>query len=238
MRWCVVVMQKKGDSEVAVLIATLNEEEGLGPTVMEIEQFLDKPYVLVVDGNSTDGTVEIARKLGLDIVFQQGKGKGCAIAQGLDCLQSEPRFVVFIDADFTYPAEYIPEMIRILEEHPEIGMTCGNRFDRPIRLGQMKSAFYFGNRLLAFAQYLVNGVEMRDPLTGLRVVRYSLLRKWKPKSRGFDIEAELNYHIEKAGFGIKEIPIHYRDRLGEKKLKLRHGVSILKRILIGSWAEN
>lgn len=231
-------MQKKEDSEVAVLIAALNEEEGLGPTVMEIEQFLDKPYILVVDGNSTDGTVEIARKLGLDVVFQEGKGKGCAVAQGLDCLKGEPRFVVLTDADYTYPAESIPRMIRILEENSDVGMVCGDRFDKPFRLDQMKSVFYMGNRLLAFAQYLVNGIDMRDPLTGLRVIRYELLKDWSPKSKGFDVEAELNYYVERKGYRIREIPIRYRDRLGEKKLKLRHGFTILKRILSESVRED
>jgi len=231
-------MQKKKDSEVAVLIAALNEEEGLGPTVMEIEQFLDRPYILVVDGNSTDGTVEIARKLGLDVVLQEGKGKGCAVSQGLDCLKGEPRFVVLTDADYTYPAESIPRMIRILEENSNVGMVCGDRFDKSFRLDQMKSVFYMGNRLLAFAQYLVNGIDMRDPLTGLRAIRYELLKDWSPKSKGFDIEVELNYHIERKGYRTREIPIRYRDRLGEKKLKLRHGFTILKRILSESMRED
>jgi len=73
---------------------------------------------------------------------------------------------------------------------------------------------------------------MRDPLTGLRVVRWEILRNWKPRSRSFDVEAELNYYIEKKGYLVVEIPIRYRHRLREKKLKLKHGVTILKRILV------
>lgn len=69
-----------------------------------------------------------------------------------------------------------------------------------------------------------------DPLSGLRVVRWSLLKAWKPKSKGFDIEVELNYQVERKGYGIVEIPIEYRPRLGEKKLRLRHGLTILQRI--------
>ena len=91
--------------------------------------------------------------------------------------------------------------------------------------------FYVGNRLLALTHNLLNGVDMRDPLTGLRVVRWEIVSDWRPKSKGFDVEVELNHFVEKKGFGIKEIPIHYRHRLGEKKLKLRHGFTILRRIL-------
>lgn len=227
-------MDDCGSSDVAIVIPTLNEEEGLAPTVIEIMQFLQAPYVLVVDGNSTDGTVEVAKKLGLDVIFQSGRGKGRALAKALKCLKSKPRFVVFIDADFTYPGEYIPYMIRILEENPEVGMVCGDRFDKPFELANVKSAYYVGNRFLAFAQNVVNGVKMRDPLTGLRVVRWEILKDWTPKSKGFDVEAELNYVVERKGYKIMEIPIHYRERLGEKKLKLKDGFIILRRILAES----
>jgi hypothetical protein len=69
-------------------------------------------------------------------------------------------------------------------------------------------------------------------LTGLRAVRWDAIKNWKPKSKGFDVEVELNHYVERQGYGIVEIPIFYRPRLGEKKLK--HGVTILKRILAES----
>jgi dolichol-phosphate mannosyltransferase len=219
------------NSDVVVLIPTLNEEEGLAPTVMEVMQFLGRPYILVVDGNSADGTVDVAKRLGLDVVFQDGRGKGDAVAKALKSLKVDPRYVVFIDADYTYPAEYIPRMIRVLDENPEVGMVCGDRFDTPFSMASVRSAYYIGNRFLAFVHFMVNGVNMRDPLTGLRVVRWEIIRDWQPKSKGFDVEAELNYLVERKGYKIREIPIHYRKRLGEKKLKLRHGFIILRRIL-------
>ena len=73
---------------------------------------------------------------------------------------------------------------------------------------------------------------MADPLTGLRVVRAEILRNWKVKSKGFDIEVELNHRVEREGFGIVEIPIQYRERLGEKKLRVRHGAEILRRMIL------
>jgi glycosyltransferase involved in cell wall biosynthesis len=222
----------KVNSEVVVLIPTFNEAEGLAPTVLEVKRFLGEPYILVVDGNSTDGTVHVARSLGLEVIFQHGDGKGDAIAKAVKSLREnvDPQYIVFIDADYTYPAEYISQMIKILDENPDVGMVCGNRFDKPFSMANVKSAYYIGNRLLAFAHYLVNGVKMRDPLTGLRVVRWDIIRDWQPKSKGFDVEAELNYYVERKGCKIREIPIHYRKRLGEKKLKLRHGFIILRRI--------
>jgi len=219
------------NSDVVVLIPTLNEEEGLARTVLEVMQFLNKPYVLVVDGNSSDGTVDVAKRLGLDVVFQDGRGKGDAVAKAIKSLRVDPRYVVFIDADYTYPAEYVPRMIGVLEENSDVGMVCGDRFDRPFSMANVRSAYYIGNRFLAFVHFMMNGVSMRDPLTGLRVVRWEIIRDWQPRSKGFDVEAELNYLVERRGYKIREIPIHYRKRLGEKKLKLRHGFIILRRIL-------
>ena len=72
-------------------------------------------------------------------------------------------------------------------------------------------------------------------MSGLRVVRSSLLKSWKPKSKGFDVEAEMNALVERKGYRIAEVPINYRPRLGEKKLKLRHGLGIMKRIISESF---
>jgi dolichol-phosphate mannosyltransferase len=141
-------------------------------------------------------------------------------------------YVVLTDADYTYPAEYVPEMIEILERNPQVGMICGNRFNRQIDERAVRSSFYFGNKLLAFAHNLLNGVTLNDPLTGLRVIRAEILRDWAVRSKGFDVEVELNHQLERQGFKIIEVPIKYRIRLGEKKLKIKHGATILKRILL------
>ena len=69
-----------------------------------------------------------------------------------------------------------------------------------------------------------------------RVVRSEILDSWQPKSKGFDVEAEMNSIVERKGYKIVEVPIDYRRRLGEKKLKLRHGLGIMKRILFESFS--
>ena len=225
-------MEKNGSpSSVLVIIAALNEEEGIGPSLAELREVLEDPRYLVVDGNSTDRTVEIAKEMGAEVLFQERSGKGDAIAQAIEYVDSDVKYVVFIDADFTYPAEYLPEMIRILEENPEVGMVIGNRFNHSLHFRAMKSPFFVGNRFLALAQRFFNGVDLKDPLTGLRVVRWRILKNWEPRSRGFDIEAEMNHCVERQGYETVEVPINYRARLGEKKLKLRHGFTILRRII-------
>ncbi len=222
-------------SSISVVIATLNEEEGIGPTLGELQKVLNNPYMVVVDGKSVDRTIEIAKNMGADVLLQEGKGKGDAMFQGFRLLSSKVPYVVFTDADYTYPAEYVPEMVEVLEQNPKVGMVIGNRFKGRYNLSKsVTNPFYIGNKLLAFAQLLMNGVKLGDPLSGLRVVRSEVLDGWKPKSKGFDVEAEMNAIVGRRGYRIVEIPIDYRNRLGEKKLKLRHGLGIMKRILAES----
>src|SRR3990172_9894119 len=133
-----------------VIIATLNEEEGIGLTIAELREHLRSPRVLVVDGRSSDKTVEIAKKMGAEVVFQDGLGKGDAIAKALECLDLAVDWVIITDADYTYPAEYLPGMIRILKEKPKVGMVCGNRFNGEVDKNALRHMFYLGDRLLAF----------------------------------------------------------------------------------------
>ncbi|HYA77952.1 MAG TPA: glycosyltransferase family 2 protein [Verrucomicrobiae bacterium] len=224
-------VNNRGIPYTQVIMPALNEEEGIGLTIGELVYDLGHPNLLVVDGRSTDQTVEVAKNLGANVVFQDGKGKGDALAKGIACADFTAKIIVLIDADYTYPSVYIPEMIKILENNPEVGMVCGNRFSGYLEKGARYDLYYLGNRGIAFVHNFLNGVQLIDPLTGLRVVRANILRNWKPKSKGFDIEVELNHYIESQGYAITEVPIQYRERLGKKKLSLRDGRVILKRII-------
>ena len=230
--------EKQSFFSTQIIIAALNEEEGIGLTIGELNDILGCPRILVVDGRSTDRTLEIAKNLGAEITLQDGLGKGDAIAKAIENIDSTVDYVVLTDADYTYPAQYVPEMIRILEKNPKVGMVCGNRFIGYEEKTALSSIFYVGNRFIAFAHNLLNGVSLADPLTGLRVVRAGILRNWKVQSKGFDVEVELNHHVEREGFGIAEVPINYRERRGQKKLGVKNGAEIFKRIMLEFVNEN
>ena len=217
-----------------IIIAALNEEEGIGLTIAELKEYLGMPKILLVDGKSVDRTTEIAKNLGAEIVFQDGTGKGDAIAKAVKRIDKDADYVVITDADFTYPAKRIPEMIQILEANPGVGMVCGNRFTEDLDSNALHDLFYLGNRLIAVVHNFLNGARLVDPLTGLRVLRSDIIRNWRVKSKGFDVEIELNYQVVRDRFNIVEIPIEYRERLGKKKLRFRDGLTIMKRILAES----
>lgn len=220
---------------LAVVIPALNEAAGIFRTILELDQELQpfggKSACVVVDGHSVDETKPIAHRLGAVVLEQEGVGKGDAFRQAIGHVSEATKYVALIDADFTYPATYIPEMVSLMESDASIGMVSGNRFGNREARELFKRSFYLGNRILALTHAVANGVMMKDPLSGLRVIRYDLLKNWNPKAQGFDIEAELNHHIVSCGYSIREVPIKYRIRVGEKKLRRRDGFIILRRML-------
>jgi dolichol-phosphate mannosyltransferase len=225
-------------SPLTVIVAAYNEEEGISPTLSELKESLNEPSLLVVDGNSSDRTLELAKDLGAQVLTQKGKGKGNAISEGLASIEGDSCYIAFTDADYTYPAKYLKEMINVLDLNPDVGMVLGDRFSQTYGLESDRNQFYIGNRMLGFAQRVISGVNLNDPFTGLRIIRCELLKGWKPKSLGFDIEAELNHRVSRSGYTIVEVPINYRKRLGKKKLGFRHGLNILQRIIIEKISEN
>ncbi|MEJ2271487.1 MAG: glycosyltransferase family 2 protein [Candidatus Bathyarchaeota archaeon] len=225
-------------STLAIVVPAYNEEEGITPTLSELNSVLNESYLIVVDGKSSDRTTELAKNLGAEVIIQNGNGKGNAISQGLEYLHGNINYVVFTDADYTYPAIHLHKMIEVLDKHPDVGMVLGNRFSGLYGNKSDRNQFYIGNKLLGMVQNIINGVKLNDPYTGLRVIRFKLLNGWKPKSKCFDIEAELNFHICQLGYNIAEIPILYRKRLGKKKLSFKHGLKILRRIVIAKLTDD
>jgi dolichol-phosphate mannosyltransferase len=217
-------------SNTTVVIAALEEELGMKPTLIELRDVLKDSCFLIADGGSKDKTVEIAQNLGASTFVQKGKGKGSAIRQSLHLISSSSKYVVFTDADYTYPAFKVREMLLILDKNPNVGMVLADRFHNRWLTNLLTNPFFLGNRFIALVQWVLNGVRLSDPLTGLRVVRYKLLKDWNPLSESFDIESELNCYINKRGYRIFEVPIEYRPRLGKKKLGVMHAFTILRRI--------
>ncbi|TRZ80611.1 glycosyltransferase [bacterium] len=219
-----------------VIIAALNEEQAIGRTISEINLSLDRCKCLVVDGQSNDRTVDIAKSSMAEVIPQNGLGKGDAFATAIEYSKGmDMEYVAMIDADFTYPAHFFPDMIDILDKYPEVGMVCGNRFHE-MDSNMMPEHFLIGNRMLAFVHKVMNGINLKDPFTGLRVMRREIVNNWVPKSKEFDIEVELNILVKKKGYEVVEIPINYRRRIGVKKLKPIHGFRILKRIMLQSFS--
>ncbi|RLI86971.1 MAG: TIGR04182 family glycosyltransferase [Archaeoglobales archaeon] len=207
---------------VTIVIPTLNEEGSIGDVV---EGFKSLGYddILVIDGNSTDRTREIAKDRGARVIVQSGKGKGQAISEAFQILNSD--VLVLIDGDGTY----LPNDVEKLLEPIRRGVAdhvIGNRM-----LNFEKGAFtrlnLIGNKILNALFRFTYGVELKDILSGYRALRREVYKEVDLKKHGFEVEAELTVETLAKGFRIVEVPIFYKRRVGRTKLNpLRDGFKI------------
>jgi len=204
---------------VTIIIPTLNEEEAIG---LVIDEFRSYGYnnIIVIDGGSSDKTVEIAKSKGVKVISQEGKGKAMAIATALKYVVNTP-YVLVVDGDYSYPARFLDEMLKTMNKFKcdeVIGVrSYGDGFTH---------TFKFGNIILTNVFNFLFGTKLRDVLSGMYLIRVDSVSDLLFEMKGFSIESEIVAHIASTGRKICEVPIEYRKRLGKKKLGVRHGFRI------------
>ncbi len=211
--------------DICVLVPTLNEEKTVGEVV---EDFKNLGYrVVVIDGNSEDRTVEIAESKGAEVILQTGKGKGQAVKEAFNYIDSD--LLVMVDGDGTY----LPEEIEYLLEPIRNGYAdhvIGNRLVK-FEEGAFTKLNLLGNKTLNFFFRLNYGKNLHDILSGYRALTQDVYKNVELKKMGFEVETELTVNSIAKGFNIVEVPITYRERGGETKLNpLRDGFRIAKTI--------
>ena len=218
------------DDEVTVVIPTLNEAEAIGAVLDELIG-LGVGNIIVIDGRSSDGTAEIARGRGVRVVVQRGRGKADAVLEGFRLART--RYVLLMDGDYTYPARHVFDLYSAVREG--FDEVIGRRVYGP---GSSSLLFRLGNKFLTWFFNLVFGTSLGDVLSGMYIVRRGAVEDMLYKTRGFSIESEIAAHIASTGGEIGEVPIEYRRRLGEKKLKVWHGLLIFLDMVRLAWAYN
>lgn len=217
---------------ITVIIPTLNEAEAIGIVIDEIIKLgIPCENIVVVDGGSTDGTIEIARSKGVRVVFQEGSGKSLAIKTGLRYVRTP--YVVVMDGDYTYPAIHILDLYaKILEGHD---LVIGAR---KCERGVQHVIYRFGNWILTRIFNILFGTKITDVLSGMYIAHTDRLREILFEMPHFSVETEIVAHIASTTGRITEIPIHYRKRLGKKKLRIIHGLIIARDMIRLAWRYN
>ncbi len=218
--------------DVEVVIPTLNEEEAIEKVLDEVFSVGIKPeQVMVVDGHSTDRTRDIAREKGVRVLLQEGKGKADAIKTAIK--HATRPYMLVMDGDYTYPATEIPKLVGKANENFDevIGARLYGRENIPL-------LHRFGNWVITKIFNLFFGTKLRDVLSGMYLVKLSLVRDLPIESRGFSIEVDIAAKVASITGKITEIPIYYRRRIGEKKLRMIHGILIVKDIVKLAWRYN
>jgi hypothetical protein len=205
---------------ISVVIPARNEKDGIEKTIRaipkgELEKMGYEVQILVVDNDSNDGTGELAKKAGAEVVFEPRHGYGSAYKAGFAHAKGD--IIATADADQTYPVEDIPRLIKILEEE-KLDFITTNRFAL-MEKEAMSSRNKVGNAILSVAVRVLFRLEMRDPESGMWVFRKNILNRVKISSDIWPFSHELK--IEACYFNKcrwKEVPILYRARSGQTKL--------------------
>jgi glycosyltransferase involved in cell wall biosynthesis len=207
-----------GSPPVAVAIPCYNEAAAVEAVVGSWRSTLPEAEIVVFDNNSTDGTGAIARRLGVRVVEVREQGKGHAVRAIFEDL-AERLAVILVDGDGTYPADAAPELLApVLEGRAD--MVVGAR--RPVaELKAMSPIRGLGNVLIGSAFAVLIGPGTRDLLSGYRVFGPRFLKVVRPRSSGFEIEAELSGQAVARGLRVVEVPVPYHPRIAGTASKLR-----------------
>jgi glycosyltransferase involved in cell wall biosynthesis len=199
---------------VSVIIPTHNEASSISRVLADLPADL-VTEVVVVDSNSTDGTPEIAAKMGARVVQEPRRGYGRACLTGL-ATANAPDVVVFLDGDYSdRPAELPLLLAPITNGHADI--TVGSRLGKQRIPGALPWHAAFGNFLAARLITVLYGLTISD-LGPFRAARADVLRELalEEATYGWAVEMILKGALE--GFRIVEVPVSYYPRIGKSKI--------------------
>jgi dolichol-phosphate hexosyltransferase len=207
-------------TKISIVIPALNEAEGIKNTINNIPTRIltESGYetqILVIDNGSSDGTGEIARNSGADVITEKRRGYGRAYKTGFALARGD--IIVTLDADGTYPVEDIPELVKILV-HNKLDFLTTNRLGL-LEKGAMPLRNKIGNGVLNLTTKILFNIHVKDSQSGMWVFKKDILNKMVLKSDNMAFSEELK--IEACHYVScrwQEIPIKYKGRIGRPKL--------------------
>ncbi|MGA2677548.1 MAG: glycosyltransferase family 2 protein [Methanobacterium sp.] len=218
-------------SDLSFIIPAYNEEESIGLLVNNIITKYPNSKISVIDNNSSDKTAEIASKLGVEVIFEKKQGKACAMRTGFNLANS--KYVVMLDADNTYDPNDAERLVEPLR-NGEVDLVLGSRLRGNKEEGSISIINVIGNHILSLiASIFFHPVS--DVCTGYWAFNDKLVDyicEVGLDCSGFEMEAEMFAKISKSKFKITEIPISYKKRTDETKLKsFSDGFKIFRTLL-------
>lgn len=208
-----------GDKTVCVVIAAKNEERTITECVSGAIPFAHT--VVVLDGRSTDSTVEKAESAGAKVMTDPGKGKGSALRMAINDLSDD--ILVFMDADGSHDPRDIPALaIPIIKG--EVELCIGSRFsggsdELSVTFPQLIRTI--GNISMNIAINLRWDVALTDTLNGFRAVHRKALHSVSLDENRHTIEQEMVMKTLRHGYRAKNVPSHeYQREYGTSHIQI------------------
>ena len=201
-----------------VIIPTKNEVIGVGKILPQLNKEWADEWI-VMDGNSKDGTVDAAKKLNFNIIQQKGNGLANACREGVKHAHSEN--VLFFHPDGNCKPEYIPKLIKKLEEG-NYDVVQISRFGKFGSSDDDDFLTAFGNRMFTFLVNIFFGGHLTDVLYGYKIIRKKTFQDLNLDAEFLTLEQQICIKSSKFGLKIVEIDGNEPARIGGERKMIPH----------------
>jgi len=216
---------------VSVIIPTLNEAGNIAEALETIDRELAYPKeIIVVDGNSTDGTLDIVRGANCKVIVEPRRGYGLALRRGMK--EAKGDVVIMVDGDGTYEVRHINQLLeRMVATDAEMCLAT-RMYDPNKAMGFFN---FVGNKLITFCFNMVYKQNLSDSQSGFRAISHSAIEKVDFKETDMAFATEMLIKFAHKGFKMVEVPSSYKLRkYGKTKLRpINSGIEILTTIVKG-----
>ncbi|MBS1888303.1 MAG: glycosyltransferase family 2 protein [Actinobacteria bacterium] len=216
-------------TKVSVVVPAMNEEGNIAQVLAGLPAGLHE--VILVDGRSSDDTVEVARRAypSIRVTTQSGKGKGDALRTGFAAVTGN--LVVMLDADGSADPAEISSFVEALEAGADFAK--GSRFLEGGGSDDITLLRRFGNACLSGTANLLHGTHFTDLCYGYNAFWVRCLPFISLDVPGFEVETLINLRIAGAGMKIAEVPSYEKERIsGTSNLNtFRDGLRVLSTII-------
>ena len=217
---------------VSVVIPTLNEAGNIQEAITTIHKDLAYPKeIIVVDGNSTDGTIEIVKDTNLcRLIIEPRRGYGLALMTGMK--KAKGNIIIMVDGDGTYEFRHMNRMIEKMLEKDADMVLATRMYDPNKAMGLMN---FIGNKVITFFYDFVFSQFLSDTQSGFRAISREAIYNVELKEGDMAFATEMLIQFAKEGYSMVEIPTTYKARkYGKPKLRrFKSGIEIFSTMFRG-----
>ncbi len=221
---------------LSIIIPAFNEEDGIDKVIQRVLGIRDAltrigvqmEFIVVDDGSHDNTAAKIAEYPDVRLVRHlKNRGYGAAIKTGFRHANGE--YLAFLDADATYPPEYLPEMCRVaIEQNGDLIVASRMSGAK----SQMPLTRRVGNLAYAFLLSLISNTRVRDTSSGMRVIRRQALERLYPLPDGLQFTPAMSTRAIHENLKVIEVAVPYSERVGRSKLSVvRDGVRFTNAIV-------
>jgi glycosyltransferase involved in cell wall biosynthesis len=217
---------------VSVVIPTLNEAGTIKAAIETIDKYVTYPKeIIIVDSNSTDGTLEIVKDTNLcRLIIEPRRGYGIALRTGIK--NAKGNIIIMVDADGTYEFKHIDRLVnRMLEKDADMALAT-RMYDPNKAMGFLN---FLGNKAITFTYDFFYSQFLSDTQSGFRAISHEAIDNVKLKETDMAFATEMLIQFAREGYNMVEVPTTYKPRTyGKTKLKpFKSGIEIFTTIFKG-----